>query len=286
MAQVSNLGRFRSSKGIVTTPKPRVDGYSFVQVDKNLFQLHRLIATSFELHKPPGANIVNHIDGNPKNNSLDNLEWVTHSQNIQHARDSKIYKKPVPKDDVDQLPGESWRETFGGAMVSNLGRLRTSTGITKRPRPHPSGYVRVMIKKKNFQIHRLIAEAFQLPKPSAEHNQINHLDGDPLNNCVSNLAWCTASENIQHSHNTNKSRASNATRQSKPVMARPICSTDWTRYDSTADAARKLNVDQGSICKAANGQRKRVGNYEFTWAEANEPPLMPNEIWVDVVKMQ
>lgn len=139
MAQVSNLGRFRSSRGIVTTPKPRADGYSFVQIEKNLFQLHRLIATSFELHKPPGANIVNHIDGNPKNNALDNLEWVTHSQNIQYSHDSKIYKKPVPKDDVDQLPGELWRETFGGAMVSSLGRFRISRGITKRPRPHLAG---------------------------------------------------------------------------------------------------------------------------------------------------
>lgn len=69
-------------------------------------------------------------------------------------------------------------------------------------------------------------------------------------------------------------------------MARPIGSTDWTRYDSTADAARKLGVSQGCVGPAANGKRKRLGNYEFKWAEANEPPLLPSEIWVDVVKMR
>ena len=46
--------------------------------------VHRLLAKYF-IPNPENKPHVNHIDGNPMNNSLDNLEWVTHLENVQHA---------------------------------------------------------------------------------------------------------------------------------------------------------------------------------------------------------
>jgi hypothetical protein len=47
--------------------------------------IHRLIAEVF-LGKPENENyVVNHKDGNPSNNRLDNLEWVTIKDNVRHA---------------------------------------------------------------------------------------------------------------------------------------------------------------------------------------------------------
>lgn len=53
----------------------------------------RLVASAFipnEEDKP----CVNHIDGNPLNNMLDNLEWVTYAENIKHAYKTGLNKEP------------------------------------------------------------------------------------------------------------------------------------------------------------------------------------------------
>lgn len=46
---------------------------------------HRLVLMTFRPIKNPEKYMVNHKDGNKKNNNLDNLEWVTNGQNIQHG---------------------------------------------------------------------------------------------------------------------------------------------------------------------------------------------------------
>lgn len=48
------------------------------------FQVHRLVAIHF-IPNPRNVSSVNHIDGNPHNNKVENLEWVTHQENMIHA---------------------------------------------------------------------------------------------------------------------------------------------------------------------------------------------------------
>lgn len=71
------------------------------------------------------------------------------------------------------------------------------------PETTKNGYQRVTLcrhgKTKRFQLHRLVALTY-LPNPD-NLPIINHKDGNPQNNHVSNLEWCDYSYNLQHSYN-------------------------------------------------------------------------------------
>lgn len=103
--QVSNLGNVRScdrkiysKNGNPLTPytirksqiiRPNTSGlYNQVGLHKDGHMknctVHRLVAETF-IENPRSVRYVNHIDGNKKNNHVDNLEWVTHSENKKHA---------------------------------------------------------------------------------------------------------------------------------------------------------------------------------------------------------
>jgi len=63
-------------------------------------------------------------------------------------------------------------------------------------------FVNIVINNKNATValHRLLAKAF-IPNPDNK-DTVNHIDGNPSNNAISNLEWMTQSENSKHAHST------------------------------------------------------------------------------------
>ena len=97
---------------------------------------------------------------------------------------------------------ENWRfiEENPDYMISDHGRVLSFKGRSKLilcAKIMGTGYETVILPNKGvcieYKIHRLVAKAF-IPNPE-QLPQINHLDGNTMNNHVSNLEWCDAYTN-------------------------------------------------------------------------------------------
>lgn len=74
--------------------------------------------------------------------------------------------------------------------------INKETGHTLKPQPNGKGYLRVSISKKLVFVHRLVAEKY-VPNPN-NLPQVNHKDGNKLNNHANNLEWVSNQENRTH----------------------------------------------------------------------------------------
>lgn len=87
--EVSSHGRVRNRFGVVLRRRIKWNGYDEAALNKNgkatPFKVHRLVCAAF-IGQCPDKHEVNHIDGNRQNNCVENLEYVTRSQNQLHRR--------------------------------------------------------------------------------------------------------------------------------------------------------------------------------------------------------
>jgi hypothetical protein len=95
---------FSILKGKILKPMSHKLGYLYYDLRKDkkrkLYYVHRLVSEHF-IDNPLSKKYVNHIDGNKKNNSISNLEWVTSKENVNHAIKTGLIKRVKLKlDDV------------------------------------------------------------------------------------------------------------------------------------------------------------------------------------------
>ena len=97
---------------------------------------------------------------------------------------------------------ERWRMVKGSERyaVSDQGRVVSLGNMAEmQPRINPKGYARVHLPNGRRLVHRLVADAF-LQKPKPGETQINHKNGDKVDNRVVNLEWITPGGNLLHAY--------------------------------------------------------------------------------------
>ena len=136
--QVSNLGRVKIMRFInkntniekerIKSQKIRKDGYLEVALYKNgkgkYIQVHRLVAKSF-IPNPKKLPQVNHIDGIKTNNIVENLEWVSISDNAIHS--SRVLRNNVRKINQYDLKGRYLATYSSITIAGEINNIRESS---------------------------------------------------------------------------------------------------------------------------------------------------------------
>ena len=173
----------------------------------------------------------------------------------------------------NSLENEEWREidykkifsenilTDKKYYVSNLGRFKNIYGqIMDNYKVNENGYIRVYIYKKTIALHRLVAYTF-LENPENKE-QVNHKDGNKLNNKVENLEWCSNAENQKHKFEIGL--GNNFTRKVKQY------DLNWNlikEYDSIVLAAKEMNVSKGTIRGVLIKYGKTAAGYIWKYSD-------------------
>lgn len=162
--QLSVFGRVKSfkrySEGRILKPTCGRSGYLqvclYIDGEQQHCSIHRLVAEAF-IPNPDGKSEVNHIDGCPLNNHVNNLEWCTRSENAKHAANiglqpsgANTYNAKLSNADVlyirgnpDRLTQDQLATKFGvsGTTISNIQRgkkWRNADGVIRKSRKHRS----------------------------------------------------------------------------------------------------------------------------------------------------
>lgn len=217
---------------------------------------HRLVAEYF-IPNPNNLEYVHHKDGNRLNNAIENLEWVSASVNNLKANRKKTN---IDHSDYRQYKDqEQWR-TFRDTryMVSTWGRVKNAeTNKILKGKITGAGYREYCLtfdrKKRSILGHRLTYEVWG---DGDELIVINHIDGDKLNNHISNL------ENVTTRENNVKAIYETKAHNYKQTAQYDLEGNLIRVYANNADAARAMGVKPQSIQQAIQKGYKSCG---FIW---------------------
>jgi hypothetical protein len=109
---------------------------------------------------------------------------------------------------------------------------------------------------KKTPVHRIVATVF-IPNPENKPF-VNHKDGNKTNNHVSNLEWCTGSENCMHAIYTDLNKCR------REVNQYSMDNKFMKKWSSISQAADYLVINNASIQNVCSGRAKSAGGFIWT----------------------
>ena len=139
---------------------------------------------------------------------------------------------------------------FGEILVSGYKHVKLSYKVDGQRR------------QRSYAIHVIVALSF-VENDDPEHKiQVNHKDGNKLNNNADNLEWVTPSQNVLHARKTGLSRG-----RSRKVERYDIHGNYMETYNTVKEAGTKHGVDCSSIIRACKGEQHRAAGSIWKYTE-------------------
>lgn len=123
--EASSQGRIRNkTTQYILSQWETPSGYLSVNIQCDVIFVHRLVAMAFLPHPPPPEKTqVNHMDMNKKNNCPDNLEWVTASENMHHARGRPVVQLTMDGKEVARFDSIRHAQHHTGIMEYTISKI-------------------------------------------------------------------------------------------------------------------------------------------------------------------
>lgn len=151
---------------------------------------------------------------------------------------------------------------FEGCFVTRDGNVISTAWGKERVLSqwvNSNGYLSVKARNKQLPVHRAVALAWLPTLPL--FTDVNHMDGNKLNNDVDNLEWCSRSENIYHSL-----RNGLHDERETPIVGTHQKTGEIIRFRSQAEAG-KQGFAQPNINKCLKGLRGSHKGYVWRYDE-------------------
>jgi len=163
-------------------------------------------------------------------------------------------------------------EFISNYLIDEKGNIYNREGIKLKTTITKNGYERFNISRptKSFLVHRLVAILYvENPENKPE---VNHKDGNKLNNDFNNLEWVTRSENIVHGFTNGLISKDKDNRGKKHFRSIPIKATDKEgnviyTFESSGEAERLINFNKRSIRDAVRGKLKTYKGLYWSYNE-------------------
>lgn len=137
-------------------------------------------------------------------------------------------------------------------------------------------YVQLCTKSLSIKVHRLVCYAFnpiEGKKKLLDYNdlQVNHIDGNTMNNHAENLEWVNSSNNMYHAYETNLNK------KVRNVLQYTLDGEFINEYYSIAEASRQTGEHEHAIREVSQGKRNSKAKYKWVFKNQEETKEFSNK---------
>lgn len=257
--------------------KPELIGNElFIKINNKQYSLPKLIIYTYllEIHDVDLINSleVMYIDSNKENLKVNNITYRFKNYPIENKKYPGFYYIPFH---------EKYLLSKDGQIINGISGKAKKWGIVKGGTKNGIGgysYTRVTIHgvSTTIGLHRALCLTFKDYPANVNELVINHLDGNPRNNTLSNLEWTTRAKNNQHAYD-NDLRPNAAA----AILVKNTVDGTVTRYPSVAECWRKLRIlSAGNIWHRAYHRNNKLypDGLMFKFDDGSEWPVVPDKV--------